>query len=235
VSGAATDVGCVRHENEDSYLVVPERGVFAVADGMGGHDCGALASATIVATLQSIDEATTMDGLVTRCMELLSRANRQLVETADRGGGELIGATLAILLAHESSYACVWSGDARIYLVRRGEIRQISRDHTEVAELVAVGILSAEEAWTWPRRNVVTRAIGAQRELDVEIETGALEPGDIFVVCSDGLTAHVRDREILDAVGETPQRACDRLVALTRERGATDNVTVVVTRFVPSR
>jgi protein phosphatase len=146
----------------------------------------------------------------------------------------VIGATIAALLAWEGYYACVWSGDSRVYLVRHGAIQQVSRDHTEVAELVAEGLLSAEEARTWPRRNVITRAVGVRKDLDLEVVQGVLEKGDIFVICSDGLTAHVTDSEILDhAVANAPQGACDALVALTIERGATDNVTVVVARYTP--
>jgi protein phosphatase len=233
VSGAATDVGCVRRENEDSYLVLAERGVFAVADGMGGHEAGALASAAVVDRLRSIDQPATLDTLLAQCRDRLSGANRQLVEIAERRGGGVIGATVAALLAWEGYYACVWSGDSRIYLVRDGKIEQVSRDHTEVAELVAEGILSAEEARTWPRRNVVTRAVGVGTELDIDVVQGVLEKGDTFVICSDGLTAHVRDGEIRDAVGQAPQGACDALVALTRQRGATDNVTVIVARYAP--
>lgn len=233
-AGAATDVGCVRRENEDSYLVLPERGLFAVADGMGGHEAGAMASAAVVDALRSIGEPSTVSALVAQCEERLSRANRDLLEIADRRGGKVIGATIAALLAWEGYYACVWSGDSRIYLVRQGRIQQLSRDHTEVAELVAEGLLSAEEALTWPRRNVITRAVGVRKTLDLEVAQGVLEKGDIFVICSDGLTAHVKDSEILDhAMASAPQGACDALVALTVARGATDNVTVVVARYVP--
>lgn len=233
-SGAATDVGKVRAENEDSYFVHPERGVFAVADGMGGHEAGAFASETVVEALRSIGEPTSVNALVSQCREKLGKANRRLLEVADARGGCVIGATVAALLTYEGYYACVWSGDSRIYLVRQGRIQQISRDHTEVAELVAEGLLSEAEAKVWPRRNVITRAVGVRSELELEISQGILEKGDIFILCSDGLTAHVSDREILDhALTKAPQGACDALVALTIERGATDNVTVVAARYAP--
>jgi protein phosphatase len=110
----------------------------------------------------------------------------------------------------------------------------LSRDHTEVAELLAEGVLTSEEAQTWPRRNVITRAVGVYHDLDLEVSQGILQKDDLFVICSDGLTTHVSDNEILEATrGETPQRACDALVALTNERGAFDNVTVVMTRYAP--
>jgi protein phosphatase len=234
VSGASSDVGRVRRENEDSFLVLPERGVFAVADGMGGHEAGSLASAAVVDSLRSISEPTTVNELLAQCRERLSHANQDLLEIADRRGGKVIGTTVAALLAWEGYYACVWSGDSRIYLVRNGRIEQVSRDHTEVAELVAEGLLSAEEARTWPRRNVITRAVGVRGELELEVAQGVLEKGDIFVICSDGLTTHVKDSEILEhASGTAPQGACDALVALTMERGASDNVTVIVVRYAP--
>jgi protein phosphatase len=149
--------------------------------------------------------------------------------------GDVIGTTVAVLLIHEEFFACVWAGDSRIYRIRGSGIQQLSVDHTEAQALVAEGKLSAEEARAWPRRNVITRAIGTYDEPELEITNGVLEPGDIFVICSDGLTNHVDDREILTlANSNPPQRACDLLVGLTLDRGATDNVTTVAVRFDPS-
>lgn len=233
-SGAATDVGKVRDENEDAYLLLPESGVFAVADGMGGHEAGALASAVVIDKLGEIAEPASVAGLLAECQERLADANETLLHIADERGGIVIGATVAALLAWEGYYACVWSGDSRIYLIRRGRIQQLTRDHTEVAELLAEGVLTIEEARNWPRRNVITRAIGVYHELELEIVQGVLEKGDLFVICSDGLTTHVADAEILESTRlAAPQGACDSLVTLTMERGATDNVTVVIARYAP--
>lgn len=233
-SGAATDVGKVRLENEDAYLVQPESGIFAVADGMGGHQAGAMASAVVIDALRKIAEPASVADLLNRCQDRLASANDKLLEIADERGGIIIGATVAALLAWEGYYACLWSGDSRIYLVRRGCIQQISRDHTEVAELIAEGVLTTEEAQTWPRRNVITRAVGVYHELELEVAQGVLEKDDLFVICSDGLTTHVADEEIFElAQAIAPQGACDRLVALTIERGALDNVTVVIARYQP--
>jgi serine/threonine protein phosphatase PrpC len=139
-----------------------------------------------------------------------------------------------VLLAHERHFACVWSGDSRIYLVHDGSISLQSRDHTEVQELVSEGKLSPSEARTWPRRNVITRAIGVNADPELEIRDGVLRAGDAFVLCSDGLTGHVEDREILErVVNSESQHACDALVDLTLSRGAADNVTVVVVRYQP--
>jgi protein phosphatase len=233
-SAAASDVGKVRSHNEDAYLVNPDSGVWAVADGMGGHEGGRLASATVVSALRKIAGPAPVEDLLEQCHEQLGIANRQLLDVASEKRGMIIGTTVAAVLAHDADYACVWSGDSRVYLIRGETITQLSRDHTEVAELVAEGVLSEEEAQTWPRRNVVTRAIGVHPEVEIEITQGNLEKGDIFIICSDGLTTHVNDAEILALVrGNGAQSACDALVAQTIERGAIDNVTVVMMRYGP--
>jgi protein phosphatase len=236
-AGAATHVGKVRSHNEDSYLVQPhhgltDSGVFAVADGMGGHDAGDLASQTVIEELQTIGVPATAAAFLANCEERIVAANSRLRRIAAERGSDLIGSTVAVLLVYEHYYACVWSGDSRVYRVRDEEIEQITIDHTEAQELIASGKLTPEQARTWPRRNVITRAIGVHDEPELEMTHGLLLPGDTFLLCSDGLTAHVEDREILACVTERkPQQACEALVALTLDRGAVDNVTVVVVRY----
>jgi protein phosphatase len=233
-TGAATHVGKLRDRNEDSYLTRPEAGIWAVADGMGGHEAGDLASQTVIAALQSIELPTSAANLLAHCKERVASANERIKEISRDRGGVLIGATLAALLAFDGFYACVWSGDSRIYVVRAGAIQQLSRDHTEVQELLASGVITAQEAKTWAGNNVITRAIGVYDEPELEITSGPLQPGDSFVICSDGLTHHVEDGEILDCVTTNmSQQACDSLIALALERGGADNVTVIVTRYQP--
>ena len=230
-AGAATHVGKVRRQNEDNFVVATRHGLWAVADGMGGHAGGDIASRTIVEELAAVAIPATAAELLANCEQHIVRANSRLKQLGDERGA-LVGTTVAVLLIFEDDYACVWSGDSRIYRLRRHQIEQISVDHTEVQELVSKGRLTAEEARTWPRRNVITRAIGASADPELEIKGGALEAGDTFVICSDGLTAHVEDAEILALASENaPQKACDLLVELTLERGAVDNVTVVAVRF----
>ncbi len=234
-TGATTHVGNVRERNEDSYLVRPEVGLWAVADGMGGHEAGDLASRTIIDALRLIDPPATAAELLAACETRVALANQRLKEIGKIRGGITIGATLAILLAFEDHYACLWSGDSRVYIIRAGAIRQLSQDHTEVQELVARGAITAEEARTWPRSNIVTRAIGIFEEPELEITSGPLLDGDSFVICSDGLTRHVADVEILARVSSgSAQQACEKLVSLALERGGLDNVTVVVMRYWPS-
>ena len=234
-AGAATHVGKVRRQNEDNYLVATRPGLWAVADGMGGHAAGEIASRIVVEELAAVAVPATAAELLASCEQHLISANSRLKELGDERG-TIIGTTVAVLLIFDGDYACVWSGDSRIYRLRRHRIEQISVDHTEVQELVSEGRLTKEEARAWPRRNVITRAIGVSDDPELEIKGGALEPGDTFVICSDGLTAHVENEEILALAGENPpQSACDLLVDLTLERGAVDNVTVVAVRLDPAR
>src|ERR1700704_5787287 len=168
-TGAATHVGNVRTRNEDSYLPRPEAGIWGVADGMGGHEAGDLASQTVIAALQSIEAPASAADLLSHCEDRVASANGRLKEISRDRGGVTIGATLAVLLAFDGFYACVWSGDSRIYVVRAGEILQLSRDHTEVEELLASGVITPKEAKTWAGKNAVTRAIGVYDEPELEI------------------------------------------------------------------
>lgn len=233
-TGGATHVGKVRQRNEDSYLTRPDTGLWAVADGMGGHDDGDIASRTVVETLQTIEYPASAAHLLSLCEERIAEANSQLRAMSQERGGNIIGATIAVLLTYDGFYACIWSGDSRVYIVRGGQITQLSRDHTEVQDLLSEGVITAEEAKTWPGRNVITRAIGAFDQPELEMRSGPLEPGDSFIICSDGLTHHVQDQEIMQyASSYMSQQACDGLIALTLERGAVDNVTVVIVRYQP--
>ncbi|TIV95333.1 MAG: serine/threonine-protein phosphatase [Mesorhizobium sp.] len=220
--------GCVRDHNEDNYLVEPRTGLWVVADGMGGHEAGEVASASIVDHLATIGIASSAPDLRARFEDRLSRANAE-IRNISRSRGITIGSTFAALLAMDGRFAGLWAGDSRIYLVRGGAISQISRDHTEVQELLDRGMISAEEALTWPRRNVITHAVGVSDELEIDFQQGELMPGDVFVLSTDGLTAHVSDAEIEAAVKSGPlQVACEKLLETVLARGGTDNVTIVM-------
>ncbi len=230
-TGAVTHQGCVRDHNEDGFLVLPERGLWLVADGMGGHYGGEFASSAIVSHLESIGRASSAPDLQARFVDRISAANAAIQQHSRESHGVTIGATVAALLAYENHFACVWSGDSRIYLLRDGQLSQVSRDHTEVQDLLDSGAITAEQAENWPRRNVITRAIGVRPEVQLDHIYGTLRDRDRFLLCSDGLTGHVEDAEIRDALsGRSPQAACEALLGLTLERGASDNVTVVVVR-----
>lgn len=228
-TGSASHVGRVRTLNEDRVLARPELGLWVVADGMGGHAAGDRASGTLVAALETIGRVASGADLLAQFEDRVIRANAELRGVARQQGIGVIGTTVAAVLAHSRHFACVWSGDSRIYLWREGALRQMSRDHTEVQDLVDRGILAPEEAKSWPRRNVITRAIGVHDEAELEFREGTLAIGDRFLLCSDGLTNHVEDREVATILaGAEPQPACDALIALALERGGSDNVSAVV-------
>ena len=223
-----THEGMVRELNEDQIFMRPEYGVWAVADGMGGHDGGEIASAAIVRQLASLGRAVSGSDLLARFEDRLSRANEEVIAIS-RQRGATIGSTVVSLLIFEAHFACLWMGDSRLYLVRDQTLHPISRDHSEVQELLDKGLITAEEAAVWPRKNVITRAVGVAAEMELSMENGALRDGDTFLLCSDGLTAHVDEEEIAGLVwGKTADRACRDLIETTLSRGATDNVSVVV-------
>jgi len=234
-TGQATDVGCVRQVNEDSFLARPEAGLWVVADGMGGHAAGDFASRTIVQQLYSVGLSGAPDDFQARFMDRLGRANDTIREHAVSMGGGTIGATIVALLVQGMDYACIWSGDSRIYRLRDGALQQQTKDHTEVQALLDSNSITVDEAARWPRRNVITRAIGVTPSPECDVVGGRAAVGDVFLLCSDGLTEHVEDAEIGQILSQSsPQDACDRLVALTLERGAKDNVTVVVLACGPA-
>jgi serine/threonine protein phosphatase PrpC len=219
----------VRLHNEDNYVVLPEIGVWAVADGMGGHESGALASRIVSEALGSIGNPVSAPDLLARLEDRILRANATLRRIAEDHENTVIGSTVAVLLVFEPYYAVVWSGDSRVYLVRNGTILQLSRDHSEVQELIDQGVLTPDDAKAWPRRNVITRALGVHDVPELDSNHGVVVPGDRFVICSDGLTVHVKDDEILKHVDRaSAQTACNELLSLALGRGGTDNVTVVV-------
>lgn len=233
-TGATTHVGRVRTENEDSYITHPDVGLWCVADGMGGYEAGKLASSSVVEALRTIGQPASPADLLARFQDRVLQANNELRRAGEERGLETFGTTVVALLIFERFFACSWAGDSRTYRIRQGALTQISRDHTEVQNLVDQGQLTPEEARRWPGRNIINRAIGVTALPDLDLVQGVVENGDVFVLCSDGLTGHVEDAEILAGVADrSPQAACDHLVELTLSRGASDNVTVIVVACEP--
>jgi len=229
VSGAATHVGCVRKLNEDSYLDRADLGLWAVADGMGGHDAGDHASQLTVAALDQIPLPVSAPTFLSGVKAALQSANAALrEEAAGRGPGRIIASTVVTLLAFGQHYACVWAGDSRLYRLRDETLQQISRDHSHVQEMIDRQLLSPREARNHPYSNVVTRAVGAADELEPETCHDRLRPGDLFMLCSDGLTKELEDDEIRailmrESLFDAPYALIESAIA----HGASDNVTVV--------
>jgi len=231
-SAAATHVGRVRKHNEDSYLVRPEIGLWVVADGMGGHQAGDFASQSIVEALQQI--ADPVDGVhfLNQVRAQLADVNdRLLSEAAARGNGAVIGSTVVVFLTFGRYFACVWAGDSRLYRLRQGAFEQISRDHSQVQEMVDAGILAPELAESHPLGNVITRAVGVSPALELDKVSDQLMTGDTFLLCSDGLSKTANEPEIARILQETELAdAPQRLVEAALQGGGSDNVTVIAIR-----
>lgn len=224
--GAATSVGRVRRVNEDSFLAIPP--LYAVADGMGGHGSGDLASSLAV---QVLGRAAELRPLFTEAvLSALEEANRAIIarSDADRMGTTITG--LAGLETPRGDHLMVFNvGDSRVYRLARDHVEQLTVDHSEVQELVLAGVITREQARTHPRRNIVTRALGSDPVLLADHQLLPVVPGDRFLICSDGLFGELPEALILPllTVGP-PQHAAQALVAAANDAGGRDNVTAIV-------
>ena len=227
-----THVGLRRKVNEDSIFERTERGLWAVADGMGGHEAGDVASAKVVEALRSLPIVYGLDELVEAAIDALYGVNRELIELAQSGDHtRTIGTTVVGLAIADGHFRCFWAGDSRAYRIRSGQIRRLSRDHSLVQDLVDAGMLKPEDAEKHESANVITRAVGVSEDLKMDNSTGDADPGDIFLLASGGLTRLVDDYEILEELTSAPMdRAADKLVELVLARGAPDNVSIVLTQ-----
>jgi len=234
VSYGLTHVGLVRRRNEDAFLDRPELGLWAVADGMGGHEAGDYASARIVAALGRIEPPGELGGFVEAAAANLREVDAELRARASLlGPAAVIASTIVVLLADAREFAVLWAGDSRAYRWRNGECLQLSVDHSHVQELVDAGLLPAEEAGSHPQSNVVTQAIGGGR-LEFGVLREALAAGDRFLLCSDGLTNMVSDADIAREIAAAPPRlAAERLLDRVLAAGAIDNATIVVVAVEP--
>jgi serine/threonine protein phosphatase PrpC len=211
-------------------LVRPEIGLWAVADGMGGHAKGDVASKMVVDTLARVHEGTSLAQYVDDIENRILEVNARLVQKARESKKRVtIGSTVVILLAYERFCVYLWAGDSRLYRLRRGELRRITTDHSQVEMYVEQGLISREEALVHPHGNMITRAVGAVDELFLDMDMQELEAGDRYLLCSDGLTKHIHDVELEEQLaGGNAEQACRRLIDLTLSRGAGDNVTAIV-------
>jgi PPM family protein phosphatase len=212
-----------RRRNEDAFVVAPP--LFAVADGMGGAKAGEIASRLAAAAIRE-EEGDRVD-----VAELIQEANRRVFERArDDAAASGMGTTMTLALVEDDHVTIGHVGDSRAYRLRDGTLEQLTEDHSLVAELVRSGKLSPEEAVTHPQRSVITRALGTDPDVDVDTFTVDAQPGDLFLLCSDGLTTMVGDERIVDVVAESRddlERAAKQLIADANRSGGEDNVTVV--------
>jgi serine/threonine-protein phosphatase Stp1 len=233
LSAAATHVGNVRKLNEDALLDRPDLGLWVVADGMGGHDSGEVASGLIIELLDRIPAPSDGLGFIAEVRTRLGEANRRLLEESRRRGADtVIGSTVVAFLSFGAFFACLWAGDSRLYRLRGGVLKQVTRDHSQVQEMVDAGMLAPEAAERHPYANVITRAVGTSEDLELDKVSDRLAADDLFLLCSDGLSKMVAEDEIAGILRQTPLEAIPQaLIAAALERGGKDNVTVVAIRI----
>ncbi|HEX2954481.1 MAG TPA: Stp1/IreP family PP2C-type Ser/Thr phosphatase [Bacillota bacterium] len=225
--GMATDVGQVREKNEDSMGW--QGNLFVVADGMGGHNAGEIASSLVVEHMLSIDDEGA--AFSEKLQETLLTANDALLDYALHNAGcEGMGTTVAVLHLEGAKATVGHVGDSRVYHWRNGELVRLTRDHSLVEELVQNGGITIEQARTHPQRHILTRALGGPEIPEVEVIQVPINPGERFLLCTDGLTGPITDQELTEAMmkSEDPQALADQLVSLANEKGGPDNITVMV-------
>jgi protein phosphatase len=234
---ARTDVGVVRSGNEDNYLMLSDRGVFIVADGMGGHAAGEVASEMAVRITSR--ELGSIRGLAEpqvgeRILSAIRVANDAIFErTISEHDKRGMGTTATVLVLMRGRYLIGQVGDSRAYLLRDGAFAQLTKDHSYVQEQVDAGLLTPEQARVHPYSNVITRCVGASVDVVPDLYFGSLKTGDVVLLASDGLTGMLEDEQlvkILKSEGD-PQTWVDRMITEANRRGGLDNITAIVVRI----
>ena len=225
-SVSASETGLVRMVNEDAHLDARENFLWVVADGMGGHSFGDKASQAIIDQLVGFDRNTDITTNIEQIKQRLDLANAWCREHAN---GKVMGSTVAALFVHDPYCFFLWAGDSRIYRYRNNTLEQMTEDHSFVQELVTLGELRKEEMEQHPSSNIITRAIGVHNELQLDINYALVNPGDRFLVCSDGLFKDVAEEEIAKGMAcITAEDTLQTLVDLALDRGGRDNITAIV-------
>lgn len=225
---ARTHVGRVRKLNEDSILVLPDHRIFVVSDGMGGHEGGDFASRTVVDAIAVLPPDLPATEKLGRIRQALQDAHRLILDEAARRGATM-GATVVALVLADGHFGALWAGDSRLYRLRDGEMQLLTADHSLVAALVEAGQMSWDEAGKHPQANAITRAVGVGEVLELDKVRGEILPGDRFLLCSDGLNKYAGVAELGRMVQGVPiELVSDELIQMALDRGAADNVSVIV-------
>jgi len=237
VSGVRTDVGTVRAVNEDAVLAKPDIGLWAVADGMGGHKVGDIASSKIVDALAAVNDCTSLSDCVDVIEDCLIDVNQLMLEYAQiMFDGSTMGSTVVVMVIKGRVGACLWVGDSRLYRFRNQQLVQLTRDHSQLEEMIELGLITREASENHPNRNVITRAVGVEAQLSVDMTLFTTQVGDSFLLCSDGLYNAVAHEEIVQSMTvRDVQQSTDQLVEKALGYGAKDNVSVIVVKGNPGR
>ena len=237
VSGVRTDVGTVRAVNEDAVLAKPDIGLWAVADGMGGHKVGDIASSKIVDALAAVNDCTSLSDCVDVIEDCLIDVNQLMLEYAQiMFDGSTMGSTVVVMVIKGRVGACLRVGDSRLYRFRNQQLVQLTRDHSQLEEMIELGLITREASENHPNRNVITRAVGVEAQLSVDMTLFTTQVGDSFLLCSDGLYNAVAHEEIVQSMTvRDVQQSTDQLVEKALGYGAKDNVSVIVVKGNPGR
>ena len=231
LSWATTHPGARRPYNQDIFVNRPDLGLWAVADGAGGHQGGEIASGMLREALDGMPPGLSASELLAQVRLKVGAVHDALRAPARENDQPVLGAsTIVVLIVRNDHYACLWAGDSRAYLLRDGTLRQITRDHSLVQEMVDSGVIRPEDADSHPRGNVITRAIGADvAELELDKISGRIQPGDRFLLCSDGLYKCVGEADIASLLaGDTGVPRTQAMIAAALAMDANDNVTAVI-------
>ena len=225
-------VGNRRKINEDAVLDRPDLGMWVVADGMGGHLAGDVASRTIVETLDDLKTTGNLDDMVERVSSLLRQVNADLHRMGnERMGGQVVGSTVVVFLTDGREGVVLWAGDSRLYRYRRGGLEQLTRDHSLLDEMMRSGLLVDENAAELTNSNIITRAIGAEAGIELDILRFRIEDGDAFILCSDGLNKELSPSEIAARLfAGTCEDSAKALIDAALHKLGRDNISVVVIR-----
>lgn len=222
-----THTGNKRSHNEDAYLNLPQQRIWLVADGMGGHTAGDVASRMVVDGLKSYSSTSLLGRNAQYIRQQFHEVNDKLVELAGDDENKVIGCTVAALIVHRAHSVCLWAGDSRIYRYRHGILKQITRDHSELDELLEKGI-PLEEALRSPYAQTITRAIGASTRLAVDAQITEIWNEDVYVLCSDGLNKELTDEEISEVLAShTPEDSVPVMLQMALQRKGRDNITIM--------
>ncbi len=228
-----TDVGLVRKNNEDAFLAAPDWGFWVVSDGMGGEDRGEMASKIFVETAQDLLSApgSRLEGEVSETIKkTYARANERILAWAKANGVQRMGCTAEVLVFRSPEYILGHVGDSRTYRFRAGQLKQLTHDHSLVQQQIDEGLISFEEARKSPWRNVILRAVGTEETLAVDLLRGKASRGDLYLLCSDGLTTMVGDRDIEEVLSQPIElhQKVNHLIEKAKLAGGVDNITVVL-------
>ena len=230
-SASRSHKGHVRALNEDAFYTDSDQGIWCVADGMGGHDAGEVASALVVESVAGVTARGELQSTVNAIQEAVSHVNYRLTEERTLGlQNQVMGSTVVAVVIMDEECACLWAGDSRLYLYRADCLYQMTRDHSVVEELIQQGVIQPEEAESHPQRHVITRAVGADSALELEMISFALQAGDVLLLCSDGLYGELTPEQIMTILGagQDSETMAGRLIERVLAGQARDNVTVSV-------